>query len=193
MGRYPVHCILYGQDISQVGIEGLVHRLQRADTPPAVLVNSPGGTFHYFSTLGPVIQRRGITTIGRDVRSAAVLLMLLGHHRMALPNATFFFHEVRAFPEAGGGITVRDFNHVLEHEEFVRSERREYLEEWHRTMRMAQAWFMDFLAQRTGFPPSTFLRLMEAEATLTAHEACRYGLVHEVLSERAAQSLLIHR
>jgi hypothetical protein len=64
---------------------------------PKVQIASNGGKFEFFGTIGPGFSRLGYTAIGERVASAANVLFLLGHKRLALKDSTFFFHEVRAF------------------------------------------------------------------------------------------------
>ncbi len=182
MSQPPYLC--FNAEISRSTVERLLVRLRSANSPNRVYVSSPGGTFDFFSVLGPAIQRQGIVTLSGDVRSAAVILFLLGHVRQALPDATFFFHEVRTFVGQGGQVTVADLEDAEEHERIMSAEGRDAYQEWRRGMKMAQAWFTHFISAQTGFPASTFLNLMRAEATLSAREAVRYGIVHEIVPAR---------
>ncbi|KKW29886.1 MAG: hypothetical protein UY72_C0030G0009 [Candidatus Uhrbacteria bacterium GW2011_GWD2_52_7] len=171
-------------EISARRIERLITDLRAPDAPRAVYVDSPGGQFTFFSTFGPAIKRYGLTTVSGDVRSAAVVLYLLGHRRIALPDSTFFFHEVRTLITGQGEMTICDVEHVLETQEQILSgPQRECIEEWLHHMRLAQNWFLGFMARETQLPTSTFLNLMRDEATLDAREARRYGIVHEIVSE----------
>lgn len=168
--------------IHQYSIEHLLEELRRTNAPRNVYVSSPGGSFEFFSVLGPAIEQRGIVTLSGDVRSAAIILYLLGHRRQALPDATFFFHEVRTLVGGQGNITIADLEEVEEYQEYLSHEHREYIDEWMSQMKAAQAWFLHFLREKTGIPTGTFLNLMRNEATLTAKDAVRYGIVHEIIS-----------
>lgn len=167
--------------ISRRSVESLLVAMQAADSPQGVFVNSPGGAFEFFSVLGPPLERMGLTMVAGDVRSAATILYLLGRRRLALPDATFFFHEVRTLVGPVGEITITDIARVLEYRDRLAAEDREGIEEWLRRMRAAQSWFLEFLAVKTQVPSSTFLSLMREGATLTAREARRYGIVHEIV------------
>jgi ATP-dependent protease ClpP protease subunit len=160
----------------------MLRALRSSSPPEAVLVNSDGGHFEFFSTVAPSIERRGITMISGDVRSSAVALFLLGHRRLAYLDSTFFFHEVRAIVY-GHHISVADLEHAVEAQEEMRAEGRGAYRDWLHDMKRAQQWLLDFMSQKSGVPASTFLNLMRSEATLTAHEARRYGIVHEILPE----------
>ena len=103
--------------VRKKSVEGLLEALKRANAPRQVYVDSPGGSFEFFSTLGPAISRRGITTLSGNVRSAAIILFLLGHTRRAFPNSTFFFHEVRTLVGPHGEITIADLEEVQEYEQ----------------------------------------------------------------------------
>lgn len=173
--------LVFEQVIDQRTVENLLTALGKANAPDGIYVNSPGGSFEFFSILGPALQRRGIVTLSGNVRSAAVILALLGRRRYALPDATFFFHEVRTLVRRSGAITVCDLEEVLEYQDRMSGEMREGFKEWLHQMHQAQNWFLHFLSQATGIPQSTFRNLMRSEATLTAQEARRYQIVHEIL------------
>jgi ATP-dependent protease ClpP protease subunit len=169
-------------EISESRIELLLQMLQRESGQTGLFVHSPGGTFNFFSRLGPAIARRGITTFAGDVESAAVLLYLLGHHRIAHPRSTFFFHEIRVFPLglSGGPLTVTDLEGFEAYKNQMSCEGREFYETWLSGMQSAQRWFAHFLREQTDIPAGVFLELMRAEARLDAQEAKYCGLVHKV-------------
>ena len=173
--------------IDRFSIEDLLVSLRAADAPQCVYVDSPGGAFEFFSSVAPAIHRRGIVTIAGNVRSAAIILSLLGYKRQAFPDSAFFFHEVRAFVNGTDDVTVCDVEDVLEYQEEMFGKEREAFQEWLRRMKVAQGWFLGFIAEKTQLPASVFLNLMRSEATLTAREAVRYGIVHEILPEGAFQ------
>ena len=175
--------IYFGEEVAQRSVERLLSRLQQANSSRYVHVDSPGGTFDFFSVLAPAIERQGIITLSGNVRSAAILLYLLGNTRQAFPDSSFFFHEVRAMVGPRGGITVADLEEVEEYEKEMSGRQREGYQEWCRSMQAAQNWFLIFVSQRTGVPIPTFLSLMRSEATLSANEAIRYGIAHEVVPE----------
>jgi|GEM_PF-4678594 len=171
-------------EVSLGAVKDLLSGLQKDGGGQRVWIRSPGGTFEFFSVLAPPLMRQGFTSVGCDVRSAAVVLYLLGHRRFVLPNGIFFFHEVRAIAHTGEIITVCDLDRAIEWEkERQRALRREFLEEERRNMRNAQDWVLAFISEQTGMPRSTFLSLMRAEAILSAREAVHYGLAHRIVSE----------
>lgn len=173
--------IVFDRLISKPSIEQLLEELKRANAPQQVLIDSPGGTFEFFSSFAPALSRRGITTLAGDVRSAAVILYLLGHSRRAFETSTFFFHEVRTLVGPYGEITIADLEEVEEYKERMFLEDRERFEKWLAEMRSAQAWFLHFLREVTGVPTGTYLNLMRGEAVLTARDAIRYGIVHQIV------------
>ncbi len=153
-----------------------------------VKIVSPGGTFAFFSRMAPAIERTGFTSIGCDVRSAAIILHLLGARRYATRDAVFFFHEVRAIShDTGDEIMICDLELALDmardRHSHVRGARRESVEEALLRLKNDQWWMMKFAAERTGVHGSTFLNLMRSEATLNANDALRYGLIHRIVSE----------
>ncbi|MEK7570128.1 MAG: hypothetical protein AAB515_01640 [Patescibacteria group bacterium] len=172
---------LFESQINEHKILDLLNALKQANGPQGVYVNSPGGTFEFFSQLGPAIERRGIVTLSGDVRSAAVILALLGNRRYALPDSTFFFHEVRTIVNESQQVTLYDLDEFLEYEHYMSGKMREGIQEWRRQMLVAQNWFLRYLSERTGVAIGTLLNLMRSEATLTAHDALRYGIIHEIL------------
>lgn len=169
--------------ISSHSIDYLMRKLQEPDAPRSVGIVSPGGEFSFFSTIGPKIERRGLTMIAGDVRSSAVILYLLGHHRLACPDATFFFHEVYAMISGIGALTIAEVEHIREQEELMKSrEDQETVERWYSQMRSAQNWYLRFMAEKTQLSTSVFLDLMRSNATLDAHEAKRLGIVTNIIS-----------
>lgn len=182
--------VLFRGEVSRESVEMLMERLRKGDTPPRVLVDSPGGTFEFFSVLGPALSRQGFRAFSGDVRSAAVVLFLLGRRRYATPSSTFFFHDVRTIVEPDLHLTLCDAEEAMDRareiERQLPGRDREHLQEWLRQMRMAQGWMLSFIQERTGLNAGVFANLMHAEATLSGREALRYGIVHRVISEEQA-------
>lgn len=174
--------IAFNCDISQEAIKELLKRLQ-GDSRQQVWVDSPGGTFEFFSTFAPMLLRQGFTSVACDVRSAAVVLFLLGRKRFALPDSVFFFHEVRVISNEGE-VTICDLETAIEWQrEQEDALGRELLEEELQRMRNAQNWMLEFISRQTRMPKVRFLNLMRAEATLSAREAVQYGIVHRIVPE----------
>ncbi len=123
--------------ISMSAIENLVADM-REEILPWVYVNSPGGEFEFFSAIGPAIQRRGIVTLSGNVRSAAVILYMLGHKRYALRDSSFLFHKVRVFAGPLGAVTVSDADNFEQYEHLMSDKGREEYQEWRRSMHTAQ-------------------------------------------------------
>lgn len=174
-------------DIHPAKVENLIDQLHQANAGPhqQVWIRSNGGQFEFFSILGPTLNRFGFTSVGCDVRSAAIILHLLGHRRIALPSANFFFHEVRTLVKGVGVITLCTMEEILDQEARLWKDgtRCEVVQEWYRQMRNAQSWFLSFVGQQTGMSSPIFLNLMRDNAVLNAREAVRYGLVHKIMSE----------
>lgn len=164
-------------------VNKLLTDLCQPNVPKNVYVDSPGGSFGCFSTLGPAIERQGVTTLAGNVASSAIILFLLGQKRQALADSVFIFHEIRALVSPGAGVTLAELEEVKEYEEKVRSEGREIYEHWLSNMRAAQSWYLNYVASRTGIPGAVVLNLMRKEAHLSAREAKMYGIVHEVVAD----------
>lgn len=173
-------------DVSRNRVVHVLEQLGNTPAPDGIFVNSKGGEFEFFSVLGPALQKRAIVTLAGNVESAAVMLFLLGHRRYALPDATFFFHEIYTVSDAGGMVTIADLNGYMEREREMGKKGSETHQEWLRGMRMAQSWFADFVGQRLNLRPAVILDLMRQEATLEARDAVRYGLVHRIIPHREA-------
>lgn len=174
--------LTYTGEITEQRVERLLTELRRDTDKTGLFVSSPGGTFNFFSRMAPAITRRGLTTFAGTVESAAVLLYLLGHRRIAHPASTFLFHEVRVFPHglAGGPVTVTDAERFEEYRDHMSREGRERYEAWLSAMHDAQRWFAHFLREHTDIHAGVFLELMHENTRLTAEEALRYGIVHKV-------------
>ena len=184
----------FARPVSKRSIENLMISLKSANAHDCVYVDSPGGEFEFFSVFAPVIRRMGINTIGGDVRSAAVLLLLLGQYRYALPDSSFFFHEVRALVgnpcNSNNMVTICDLDYVQDfYKDQIEGQEKEIMQEWHRRMQAAQTWFLQFISEATLVPIPTFLSFMRGNTTLSAREAQRYGIVHRVISEDELRSI----
>lgn len=179
----PIPLIAFNGEITPWKVDDTFEMLRSNNAPGGIYVNSPGGRFEFFSVMGPAIARRGIITLSGDVGSAGVILSLLGHRRFAFSDSTFFFHEVRSIIQ-GNEVLICDIEEALEHQDRMRNEIREDFEEWQHRLKMAQQWFIGFIAEQTGVQPATFLDLMRQEATLSARDAIRYGIIHEILPIR---------
>ena len=176
-----VDFILFDRFVSRRSVEGLLTELRMPGAPSGVFVDSPGGHFEFFSVLGPAIERKGITMLAGDVRSAAVILFLLGHDRQVVPDSSFFFHEVRTLVR-GEEITIADLEAVEEYTEEMSGRPKEEYQEWVRQMNSAQDWFVEFISRKTGLSRSLFLNLMRSEATLSSGEAIHYGIANRAVS-----------
>ena len=174
--------IHFATDVTESTVEDLVTALRSPNAPRTVLIDSKGGHFMFFSTLGPAILRRGITTVSGDVRSSAISLYLHGQRRLAYPDAQFRFHEVHFDVPGWGLATLTDIER--EEEDFLRlqGKAREEAEEFVHGLRVAQSWLMNFMSERTGARPHVFEDLMRRNAMVNAREAVRLGLVHEIIS-----------
>lgn len=129
----------------------------------------------------------GISTIAGNVRSSAVLLFLLGHQRYSLPDSTFFFHEIRALvgdpKDSNSAITICNLEYVQDYyKDQIKGQQKEIVQEWHRRMKSAQSWFIQFISETTRVPAPTFLDLMRCNATLSARDAVRYGLAQSIVA-----------
>ncbi len=179
-------CIAFSGQTSRKSVEDLLEGLQRTSGKRMVTIDSPGGSFEFFSVLGPALKRTGYISVGTSVRSAAIFLQLLGRQRLALPGSTFFFHDVRAVIGKHGEVTVFELDEFLQREKDMKkkhSAQTEVMQEWIRRMQVAQRWMLSFVQQETGLSPGVFADLMKSEVTLTAKEAVRYGVVHRIVSE----------
>lgn len=179
----PIPLVSFQGRITPDKVMDMVTTLGSSAAPAGIYVNSPGGRFEFFSVMGPAIARRGIVTLSGEVASAGVILSLLGHHRFAFPDSTFFFHEVRSIV-SDQAVLICNIEEALEHQERMCAEMREGYEEWLHSLRLAQQWFVDFISQQIGVSAAVILDLMRQEATLSAREAVRYGIIHEILPER---------
>ena len=177
-----IPCIAFNTEISNWSLKRLLEVLQGG--PNTVFINSPGGTVDHFHVVGPALQFTGFTAIGGTVESAAVILHMLGHKRLALPDSTFFFHEVRTFI-AGQTVTlcdVKEYEARMERFLSKHGKESEMVEELRWRLSQSQAWLSHMLSTRSGVSASLFLDLMRNEARLSAEEARRLNIVHRVIS-----------
>lgn len=181
-----MRAISFRGDISKAKIVRLLESLQSDHGRSLVVVDSPGGEFEFFSQLAPPLARAGFVSVGVRVASAAIVLQLLGAERLAVPDATFFFHEVRTIIGSNGEVSVYDLERALDIEREMKNRlklpEREFLEHWYSQMVSAQSWMFSFIAKQTGFPPGRFVNLMRNNVTLSAREAVQYGVVQRIIS-----------
>lgn len=181
-------------EISRVKVERLLVSLQAHYGKGCVLLDSPGGKFEFFSQLAPPLARAGFVSVGARVASAAIVLQLLGRERLALPDSTFFFHEVRTIIGEDGEVSVYDIERALDIEREMKERwgihQREFVEHWHRQLVDAQSWMLSFIAKQTGFSSGRFISLMRNNVTLSAHEAMQYGVVHRIISKDELETLM---
>ncbi len=170
----------FSGDITPDRVKDLLNNLRGHPVGRRVWISSAGGAFECFSIYGPPIQRIGFISIGAKVESAANILYLLGHNRLALSDSHFFFHEVRAVIR-NRSITLTTVEDALDYEREI-SRRHEGVEELLRQMRNAQDWYISFICQRAKITKAALTSLMRAEATLSAREAVRYGIAHRIVS-----------
>lgn len=166
--------------ISGFSVQNLLGKL---DCPgeQRVWINSPGGTFEFFSVLAPPLIRKGFTAIALEVASSANVLYLLANNRYAVPDATFYFHEV-LMVGCRGVITICSAEEAVERARETAGRNLEEAMETLRRLRTGQDYFLDMVSSRTGLQKSVFLSLMRGDITLTAKEAVRYGIVREIIS-----------
>ncbi len=175
--------IAFTGKISRESVESLIFNLKSEIGRQRVWIDSPGGTFEFFSILGPPLRRFGFTGVAKNIHSAAIALYLLSHKRYALPDATFFFHEVRAII-GNNAITVCDLEDALSFEQReLEGKSREVVEEMRRNLANAQSWLLSFLCEQSRVSRSVFLDLMRSEVTLSAREALNYGIVQKIVTE----------
>lgn len=182
-----MHVIPFTGEVSKGNVGQLLRSVNTHYGQGCVIVDSPGGEFEFFSLLAPPLARAGFVSIGVKVASAAILLQLLGRERLALPDSTFFFHEVRTIVGQYGEISLYDIERALDIEREMKERwgvhQRELVENLHRRLADAQSWMLSFIAEQTGLSSGTFINLMRNNVTLSAPEALRYGVVHRIISQ----------
>lgn len=179
--------IHFREDISTCSIDNLLIQLHKACNPKIHIVSNGGG-FEFFSTVGPRLSQVGYTAIGEKVNSAAIILFLLGNKRLAHPEGTFFFHEVRAYIDpVTRYMSLCELNEfrdrIEENNNKLKGKTREFFEEWSRELRNAQSWFLRYIQQQSRIDASTILNLMRNEVTLSAKEAVCYGFAQRIAYE----------
>ncbi len=174
--------LFFEDRITEARIEALVTTLKRSGVRPQIVIDSPGGEFTFFSTRARGLQQRRITMLAGTVGSAANVLYLLGCRRLAFRQSTFWFHEVLTAVE-GRVITICDFERYSQFREQMAAEQREMLEQWEHQARTAQDWVASFLADASGTRKPFILDLMRQEVVLSAQDALRYGIVHEIVPD----------
>lgn len=173
--RKPI--LHFKADINEKTINQLIACLRSCNSPDTVVIDSPGGSFDFFSTRGPIIKRLGITTIANHVYSAATILFILGAERIVHRESEILLHEVRVITGNGQHVTVSDVDECEAMMLYMqKSKPPEMFKEWQRQMHNAQEWFVHFVADHTHCPVYMVRNLLRAETVLTGKEAYQYGL-----------------
>jgi ATP-dependent protease ClpP protease subunit len=167
----------FNSEINENSIERLITRLRSSNAPSKVLIDSPGGTFNFFSLQAPAISRLGITTIANRVYSAASILFVLGAERVVHCNSELLFHEVRIITPSGNHITLSD---VGEYEamlkETVKDVSFENFDEWYLQMKTAQEWLVRLISENTKCSRGIIRSLVNEDTVISGKEAYRYGI-----------------
>lgn len=93
--------------------------------------------------------------------SAAGLILMAGEKRYSLPNATVLIHQGSATMEGDTGKVLDAANEIK------------------KTMKKMQ----DYIISRTYIPPALLRKKKANDWTLTAEEALKYGVVHEIITD----------
>ena len=169
--------IHFQAEINDNTVGQLITHLRSWNSPDTVVIDSPGGTFDFFSVRAPAIKRLGVTTVANRVYSAASVLFVLGAERVVHKDSEILFHEVRVVSTDGQHITVSD---VDEYEAILhymhKTQPPEMFSEWRRQMHNAQNWFTQFIADHTHCPVNIVRNLISEDAIISGKEAYRYGL-----------------
>ncbi len=169
-------------EINEQNMEALLLQLRKPESSHHIFVDSPGGRFKFFDTIGPAIENQGVVTLAGDVYSSAIVLYLLGYRRQAFPDSTFFFHEVSALVDSLGKISIATAEEVLDYaSDLSKGATTDEYQIWLANMKAAQHWLLSFLTRKTNIPNGTFLNLMRNKVTLTAWDAMQYGIVTEII------------
>ncbi len=189
-----MYMINFDGEVTGPRVELLLEVLNHNYGTSCVLINSPGGTFEFFSRIAPPLARSGFVSVGLRVASAAVILQLLGRERLALPESTFFFHQVQTILGQRNEVTVCDLEYAEEIERELSRRwqlpQGDFIKRWHDQLLRGQAWMLRFISEQTGLPQALFVKLMRDNVTLSAREAVQYGIVHRVISEDELQELM---
>lgn len=158
---------------------------KKKDVQQCVLINSRGGFIGFFPCLKSSLEDLSFTAVAEKIYSAAIILFLYGQERLAFPDATFLFHEVRTTLEDGSWVTMsevgtdlRSHSDALE----IYGKTIDEIATIYREMQKGQEWMIDFIVQHSTIMDSELRRLMRDEVTLTAQEAMEYGMVHRIIS-----------
>lgn len=157
----------------------------KKDVHQHVWINSNGGFINFFPLLNGSFNCLQYTAVGEKVCSAAIILFLYGQERLAFPDSTFFFHDVRSRFENGEWVTVSDLETCMEYMDDAKEFYGKSLEEIakiHHDLHKGQEWMIDFIVQHSTITADKLRILMNEEATLTAQEALEYGMVHRIIS-----------
>jgi ATP-dependent Clp protease protease subunit len=138
----------------------------KRDTEISLYINSPGGsvddTMAIYDTMCFVGSPVATFCIGR-AESGAALVLAAGTKgkRFALPHAKVMLHQ------PWGGVSGQAADIKIQAEEILK----------------AKKMIHEILAKHTGQPADKIAAETERNRYMTAEEACRYGLIDEVLHE----------
>ncbi|MHC4396672.1 MAG: ClpP family protease [Planctomycetota bacterium] len=138
----------------------------KGDTEISLYINSPGGsvddTMAIYDTMCFISSPIATFCIGRAQSGAAVILAAgTKDKRHALPHAKIMLHQ------PWGGVTGQAADIKIQAEEILK----------------AKAMINELLAKHTGQSIEKIAEETERDRYMTAEEACKYGLIDEVLHE----------
>jgi ATP-dependent Clp protease protease subunit len=138
----------------------------KRDSEISLYVNSPGGsvddTMAIYDTIRFVGSPVATYCIGRAQSGAAVVLAAgTKGRRFALPHAKVMLHQV------WGGVSGQAADIKIQAEEILK----------------AKTMINEILAKHTGQPIEKIAAETERDKWMSAEEACKYGLIDEVLHE----------
>jgi len=140
-------------------------------TEISLYINSPGGsvddTMAIYDTMHFVSSPVATYCIGRAQSGAAIILASgTKGKRFALPHAKVMLHQ------PWGGISGQAADIKIQAEEILK----------------AKDMINNILAERTGQPIDKIAAETERDRYMTAEEACKYGLIDEVLRDEEKES-----
>lgn len=159
-------------DVTEASIKELLEDIfrqisGRKGVPVILYISSDGGDAPagmYFLKMIKHLKIPFLTVAVHKVHSSALYLYLAGERRYSLPGATFLVHDTRLTLECNR-MLIKDLRKVVSRMGFlVKSEE-------------------EFLAKMTGMKKADLQELSKKDKLMSAEEAKKLGLVHDIFEE----------
>lgn len=169
--------------VDQYSISVFLGEIQQPSRQGRALISSEGGQLNPVMEHAFSIGNHQLTTIGDVVASAAVVLYALGSHRLAHPDTTFGFHPLKSKGSLvdNQSLTIPELRAKAWMAEYLHHPLAFAYWSAARDSQNSLTAALDLLVSATQTDRAVFINLMDQHVTLSAEEALRLNLVHQIV------------